>query len=126
MPELTSTAAHLKWPLRVSEDRQQGVLVFTLAGRLGRASADALLQTLEAAIDGGERRLVIDFESVDYVSSAGLLALAAADRRLLALRGTLVLCTLAEPVRVVFDLAGALSQFAIESSRALAVERAPR
>jgi anti-anti-sigma factor len=126
MPERPSEAAELKWPLRIRQTQEQGVLVVTLTGRLGRASADALRQTLESAIDNGERRLVLDFEAVDYVSSAGLAALAAANSRLEPWRGALVLCALAEPVRIVFDLAGVLHQFAIEPSRALAIERVAR
>ena len=126
MSEREPTAADLKWPLRIRQNRQQGVLVFVLAGRVGWASADALRHTLEAAIEGGERRLVIDFGSVDYLSSAGLPGLAAANSRLRAPHGALVLCALAEPVRIVFDLAGVLNHFAIESSRDHAIDRAAR
>ena len=125
MSERQSTA-DLKWPLRIRQNRQQGVLVFILAGRVGRASADTLRHALEAAIEGGQQRLVIDFGSVDYLSSAGLPVLAAASNRLPGPHGALVLCALAEPVRVVFDLAGVLHHFVIESSRERAVERAAR
>ena len=100
------------------------MLVLTLAGRLGSASADGLGRALDQAIAGGDRRLVIDFGLVDYVSSAGLEALETAASQCAGNRGALVLCNLSEPVRIVFDLAGLLPDFPIEPSRERGVARA--
>jgi anti-anti-sigma factor len=99
------------------------VLVLTLAGRIGSASASALRDRIDAATAGGDRRLVIDFGGVDYLSSAGLVVLEAANSRFETLNGALVLCALTEPVRIVLDLAGATPRFAIEASRDLGVAR---
>jgi len=98
--------------------------VLTLAGRLGSASADGLSRALDQAIAEGDRRLVIDFGLVDYVSSAGLEALETAASQCADHRGALVLCNVSEPVRIVFDLAGLLPDFPIEPSRERGVERA--
>lgn len=111
----------LRWPLRITQDRRDGVLVLALAGRVGFASADTLAATVADAMAKGERSLVIDLASVDYVSSAGLNALEAAATACAALGGTLVLCAVTEPVRVALDLAGLLSQFPIERTRDRAV-----
>jgi len=121
--ERQTPAAHLKWPLRMAQDRQQGVLVLTLAGRIGQASAGALGDCLESLLAAGERRLVIDLEAVDYVSSAGIVVLEAANARFDAIKGALVLCAVAEPVRIALDLAGALPRFAIEPSRGGGIAR---
>jgi anti-anti-sigma factor len=118
-----SADSDLKWPLRVRRERRDGVLVLAMAGRVGRASADTLRQALEEAIDQGERRLVVDFGSVDYLSSSGLMVLAAASSRLDILGGTLVLCGLVEPVQVVLNLSALLPHFAIEPSRDRAIAR---
>ena len=114
----------LKWPLRVRQDRRAGVLVVVLAGRLSHASAGLFRQTLDEAIERGERQVVLDFGAVDYLSSAGLMILHDANRRLHALRGALVLCGMVEPVRLVLELSGLLSQFALEVSHDSAVARA--
>ena len=45
-------------------------------------------------------RVIIDLSKVDYVSSAGLLALDAAAGRMHTAAGLLVLCGLTEPVRL--------------------------
>ncbi len=79
-----------------------------------------------AAIDAGERRVVVDLSGVDYASSAGLLALDAIAGRIHVAGGTLVLCGLAEPVRLVLDLAGLLPHFTIEASAAEGVAKLQR
>jgi len=86
-------------------DVEQHSLV-TLDDRLERVPV-----TIQATSDDG---LVIDIEEVDYVSSAGLLALDAARRRLAASQGRLVLRGMGDAVRIAFDLAGLAERFSIE------------
>ncbi len=74
--------------------------------------------------DGGERRIVLDLGGIEYVSSAGLRVLLLVAKKLRLGDGELGLCALGPAVRQVFELAGFLSIFPIEASRAAAVERA--
>jgi anti-anti-sigma factor len=99
------------------------VVIFELSGRLGHAGAEALTAALSAAIDAEARRIVLDFAAVDYISSAGLLAVDLAAARLTALEGVLVLSALAEPVRLTFDLAGLLTRYPLAVSQEQAVAR---
>lgn len=111
------------WRLSISREQRDGVLLLAVTGRLSAASSADLTQELSAAIDQRERRLVLDLAGVDYISSAGLIALEAVAARLRSEAGTLVLCGLSEPVRLAFDLAGSLPDFLVEASSAAAVER---
>jgi anti-anti-sigma factor len=113
----------LKWPLRIVEERLDGVLVLALAGRLGAASAVSLGAAVAEAVGRGDARLVIDLAGVDYVSSAGLNALAAATGLCARARGALVLCGLVDPVRIALDLGGLIPELPIEPSRDQAVIR---
>jgi anti-anti-sigma factor len=113
----------LKWPLRITSERSGGVLVLAAAGRLGYASADRLKAALDLAIAQERGGVVLDFSQVDYLSSAGLQAIDAAAVRLAALRGTLVLCAVPEPVRIALELAGCIPRIALEPSRDRAVAR---
>ena len=99
------------------------VHVFAPAGRLGTLSSGDLIEALVAAINGGARLVLVDLSAVDYISSAGLLALDAASGRVQAAGGELVLCGLVEPVRLAFDLAGLLPHFTIAPSRDPALAR---
>jgi len=113
----------LRWPLRISEERADGVLVLALTGRLGAASAVRLDAAVTAAVARGDIRLVVDLDGVDYVSSAGLRVLAAAGGRCSEARGALSLCRLTEPVRIALDLGGLLRELSIEATRQEAIVR---
>ena len=113
----------LRWPLRIEEERCDGVIVVTLTGRLGAASAVPFGARLAEAISRGNARMVIDLQGVDYISSAGLAALAAAASLCARSQGMLVLCGLTDPVRIALDLGGLLSEFPVEPSREQAVAR---
>jgi len=114
----------LRWPLRIAEEGRDGVLVLTLTGRLGVESAVRLEAAAAEAVQRRDTRLVIDLAGVDYVSSAGLKALAEAARLCAGAGGALVLCGVVEAVRIAVDLGGLAAQVPIEPSRDLAIERA--
>ncbi len=108
-------------PMEIAEHRENGILVVAPSGRIDSTTSDTLDRVLSRASDGGERHAVVDFGSVEYISSAGLRVLLVAAKRMGT--GRLVLCALPEPVRQVFDLAGFLRLFAVEGSRAAAIAR---
>lgn len=118
-----SGSPRLRWPLRINEVRCDGVLIFELSGRLGHGSAHRLTTAVDAHTDQPGRGLILDLANVDYISSAGLLAIDLAAKQVAATDGVLVLCALPEPVRIAFDLAGFLSRYPIEPSRERAIAR---
>jgi anti-anti-sigma factor len=114
---------HSSWKLRVSRAADAGMVVLSVAGRLGTAGAGALVEAVVQALAEGHRSLLLDLEGVDYISSAGLVALDAIAGRAHADGGALVFCGVCEPVRLVLDLGGVLPDLAIEASREAAVAR---
>jgi anti-anti-sigma factor len=113
----------LSWKLTVNRECQEGVAVLSVVGRLGAASSGSLIEAIVGAIEAGDQRLLIDLTSVDYVSSAGLLALDAAAGRMHVAGGSMTLCGLTEPVRLAFELSGLLPHFSVEPSRDIAVAK---
>lgn len=110
--------------MQINEDRHAGVVIVTPAGRVDSTTSAALDQHLVALAGAGERRLVIDFAGVDYISSAGLRVLLTQAKRTREHKGGLVLCGLGESVRQVFELAGFLPLFTLTASREEAIARA--
>lgn len=109
--------------MTVNQEKVGDVWVGVPAGRIDSVTSPHLEEALVAALTGGERRVVLDMASVDYISSAGLRVLLVAAKRLRENGGRFVLCGLNGPVRQVFELAGFLPLFAIEPSRDRAVAR---
>ena len=110
-------STNLRWPLRITQERQDAVLVLWLVGRLSVSSAPALAAAVADAVSGGDRHLVLDLGAVDYLSSAGLYALEAAADRCAAAGGSLLLRTASEPVRLALDLGGLLTRFPRETHK---------
>lgn len=106
--------------MHIAEQQQDGVTVVAPTGRIDSTTSEAFERALGHALDAGERRLVVDFGAVEYISSAGLRVLLVAGKRIGA---GLVLCSLTDPVRQVFDLAGFLPLFTVETSRESAIIR---
>jgi anti-anti-sigma factor len=75
------------------------------------------------ALATGDRRLVVDFEGVDYISSAGLIALEATAVRVREASGAMILSGIDGPVRTTLQLASMIDRFAIEASSDDAVRR---
>ena len=98
-------------------------MVLTVTGRLGVDTSGTLIEVLLEAMSDGNRRILVDLHGVDYMSSAGLLALDAAAGRMHQAGGVLVLCAACEPVRLVLEMSGILTDLPLEPSRATGLER---
>ena len=101
----------------ISEDRRTDAVVLALSGKLDATTAKTFEDKILAEIDSGDRRFVIDLSHLEYVSSSGLRVFLLAAKRLHSADGKIVLCSLKEHVRQVFDLAGFSSILSIYGSR---------
>ena len=99
--------------MEISERKVSDVCVVGISGRLDSATSDGLGQRLHQLIDRGERRLVIDAETLDYISSTGLRVLLVAAKRLKSADGKIVLSSLKPHILEVFEIAGFTSIFPI-------------
>ncbi len=97
--------------LTVVIERQQVAPVIHLSGRLDGHGAAVFEQ--ETAVLKFQRAplWIVDFSSVDYLSSAGLRALITAEKTLRSSGGGLILACLAPTVAFVLESAGLLGQF---------------
>jgi anti-anti-sigma factor len=109
--------------MQIAEARLDGVVAVAPAGRIDTTTAPMLEQHLFALLSSGERRIVVDFSGVDYISSAGLRVMLLLARRVKEADGRLGLCAMGEAVRQVFQLAGFLPLFTVRDSRDAAVQQ---
>lgn len=93
------------------------VRVLGVKGRVDSGTAPALGERLNELIANDAGHLVLDFQGLEYISSAGFRILLLAARRADEARTRLVLCGLSDKVSQLFDLGGFLDLFVITSSR---------
>lgn len=103
--------------MELHEEQVSGVTALAVRGRLDSTTAPVFGQKLEAIVATPRSRLVVDFESLEYMSSAGFRVLLVAAKRAEEGGSRLVLCGLSAKVRQLFDLGGFLDLFTIVRSR---------
>jgi anti-anti-sigma factor len=75
-------------------------------GRIDSATGPAFEHDVLQQIDGGQRRLLLDFADLVYISSAGLRIVLLAAKRMKSAGGRLVLCSLNPQIAEVFEISG--------------------
>lgn len=80
--------------------------VVTVQGSVDAVTAPRLTEALEAEVDAGNVRLVLDLAAVEYVSSAGLRTILATLKRARGGGGDLRLAAVQPDVQKVFELSG--------------------
>ena len=99
-----------------------GILTLTMSGRLDADTTAGFTDKLNALIDGGERRIILDLSGIDYVSSVGLRSLILAAKRLAPLGGKVVLCAPQDRILKLLEIAGFTSILTIVPTREAAAE----
>jgi anti-anti-sigma factor len=93
-----------------------GVVVVRASGRLGKAAAGRLDRIIETLIASGKSRAILDLAGVDYINSAGVLALQNGAARMRSAGGSLSAIGLQDPVKLVLDLAGPIEHLGFPES----------
>ncbi|MDO4562755.1 MAG: STAS domain-containing protein [Clostridia bacterium] len=87
-------------------------LTLSLEGRLDTVTAPSLQAELENALDD-VKTLVLDFAKLDYVSSAGLRIILAAQKKMNS-QGNMIIRNVNETIMEVFDITGFASILTVE------------
>ena len=100
----------------ITETKHDQYSIFKLNGRLDSNTAMGFEQKLFECIENGTQRLILDFQDLDYISSAGLRVILKATKNLKSSEGKLVLCAMQDYVKEVFEISGFDSFLPIEAS----------
>lgn len=99
--------------MTVTKKQEGSKLTIAVEGRLDTVTAPDLEAELKSSLDGVQD-LVLDFEKLEYISSAGLRVLLSAHKTMTGKGGSFKLIHLNEIVREVLDVTGFLSILTIE------------
>ena len=95
---------------------KENATILSLAGRIDTATAPELEQAINREIDGGHRKILLDFSGVSYISSGGLRVLLATAKKLKNAGDKFGICGLSAEVLKILKLAGFTSIFSIYPS----------
>ena len=90
--------------LNIQKAIDNGKADYKLDGRLDTMTAPELEQDLKASLDG-VKSLVLDFEKLEYISSAGLRVLLAA-QKIMNKQGEMKLVHVNETINEIFEVTG--------------------
>lgn len=90
----------------ISSEVREHVLVANIGERIDGSNALDFQNALAALIDDSERDVILDFENLKYISSAGLRVILMTAKTVQRQGGRLMVCSLSESVREVFKISG--------------------
>jgi len=82
------------------------IIIFKLNGNLNSNTSPELEDKIFEAIKNESKNMILDFEDLDYISSAGLRVIMKTAKNLKQSEGMIVLCSMQEYVKEVFEIAG--------------------
>jgi anti-sigma B factor antagonist len=94
------------WSMEIIEEKQGGINIFKLNGRLDSNTSQGFEQKIFQAITDGSKNMVVDFKDLDYISSAGLRVILKATKAIKREDGRIMLCAMQDYVKEVFEIAG--------------------
>ena len=100
----------------ITTTSKDNATTFSLNGRIDTATAPELEQAINKVIDGGQRKVLLDFAGVSYISSGGLRVLLATAKKLKNPGDKFGICALSPEVLKILKLAGFTSIFSIYAS----------
>ena len=102
----------------VTFDRHDGVLFVSVSGRLEAASAAGFLKAVRAQIGDDDRAVIMDFEMLEYLGSAGLRVVFMTASELQKRDAGFALCSPPKSVAKVIRLSGMEQMIPVHPSRA--------
>ena len=106
----------------VTTERQDGVLSAQVGGRIDGSNAATFEEAIRKAIEESDRAVIMDFEQLFYISSAGLRAILVTAKSLWKQDTKFALCSLSDRIRTVFKSSGFDRMITIHGSRREALD----
>ena len=102
--------------MEIFQENNNGVEIFNVKGSLDSNTSSEFETQVYAALENGQRKVILNLEEMEYISSAGIRVMLKTTKDLKRMEGNIVLCSLQDYVREVFDIAGFDGYLNIEST----------
>ena len=109
--------------MEIQTKKETNGTVVTITGRLDAVTAPEYEKEVNELISGGEITFVVDFDGLDYISSAGLRGLLVTAKQLKGKGGQVRFANVKGTVKEVFDISGFGSIFQMDDTVAVALAK---
>ena len=92
--------------MEISISESGDVRILSFQGNLDTGTSPEAESQINGLIAAGTQKLLVNFEQLEYISSAGLRVLLATAKKLKPSGGNLKICCLNQTVQEVFDISG--------------------
>ena len=100
------------------QNNDDGTLVAAIEGRVDSTNAGEFQKLMEKGIDPGDKALIMDFEHVTYISSAGLRVVVVMAKKFKGPYKKFGICALSDPINKIFKMSGLDRAMKIRGTRA--------
>lgn len=108
--------------IQLTEEKKGKATVFSLKGRLDSATSNEVEEKIIHSIENGSNDIILDFSSLDYISSAGIRVLVHCHKEIEKKHGHIILAAVPKPIENVLYITGFLPYFKIYDGKSQAVE----
>ncbi|MDE2904028.1 MAG: STAS domain-containing protein [Chloroflexota bacterium] len=112
--------------LTVVNVTENGVMVVAIEGRVDSSNAQKFERVLKAVADAGTNGIVLDLESLLYISSAALRVLLGLTKAQARKGGTLTVCAVPDSLRRILEVSGFDQIIPVHDSQAEALAACSR
>lgn len=91
--------------MKISEEVKGDIAIVRIEGRLDAVTSAQIEAKIQKLLEG-KKKLVINLQDVDYLSSAGIRVLLATFKKIKAQNGKLAICSLTDDVMEIIKMAG--------------------
>ena len=107
--------------MKISSERNDKAVVLDVEGRVDASNARTFEEELKSLINVDDTVIVVDFEKLSYISSAGLRSILLVTKLLRKRNASIAICSPNDPIREIFHISGFNKILPLRSSREQAI-----
>lgn len=108
--------------MEISQKDKDKATIFSLKGRLDSSTSPQVEQKILEAIAQESKNIILDFSSLDYISSAGIRILVHCHKEIEKTHGQIFLTALPKPIENVLYITGFLPYFKVFEAQEQALQ----
>lgn len=108
--------------MNIQEEKKGNAAVFSLTGRLDSTTSPIVEKKILNCIEKGATDVILDFSSLEYISSAGIRVLVHCHKELEKKQGHIFLASVPKPIENVLYITGFLPYFKVFDGQSQALD----